>query len=210
MKKFSKITEANSEKEYIVKATIELTIKAENEGEVGYQADDILSSVEKVSNYEIINIDSKNIGIKENKELINVDKWRRLFNKKPIFSYIFQVEDPMGNEYRYMVHLKYEETLKGDSLYFKGSLISGTEGSGASNSISNMQNKPSKFFDVEDKVIYKDSKLFDETFINTKSLEKEINKLTLDWFLETIPDLIEKWINSGVYKINTHTTKKYF
>ena len=54
MKKFTKVLEENSnEKYYKVFAKIELVISAENEGEAGYLADSILSSVENNYNYTI-------------------------------------------------------------------------------------------------------------------------------------------------------------
>lgn len=54
MKKFTKILEENSnERYYKVFAKIELVIPAENEGEAGYLADSILSSVDNNYNYTI-------------------------------------------------------------------------------------------------------------------------------------------------------------
>ena len=58
MKKFTKVLEElESESFYKVDAQVELIIPAENEGEAGYLADSILSSIEYVSEYVIDNID---------------------------------------------------------------------------------------------------------------------------------------------------------
>jgi hypothetical protein len=58
MKKFTKILEDNSnERFYKVDAQVELIIPAENEGEAGYLADSILSSIQYGSEYIIDNID---------------------------------------------------------------------------------------------------------------------------------------------------------
>lgn len=91
MKKFSKILES-SNNYYKVEATIELLIQTENEGEAGYIADSILSSVENSSNYTIINIDRSNIsesfgelyhGISdENMETLILNKWVDTFGEE--------------------------------------------------------------------------------------------------------------------------------
>lgn len=91
MKKFSKILES-SNNYYKVEATIELLIQTENEGEAGYIADSILSSVENSSNYTIINIDMSNIsesfgelyhGISdENMETLILNKWVDTFGEE--------------------------------------------------------------------------------------------------------------------------------
>ena len=58
MKKFTKVLEElESESFYKVDAQVELIIPAENQGEAGYLADSILSSIEYVSEYVIDNID---------------------------------------------------------------------------------------------------------------------------------------------------------
>lgn len=91
MKKFSKILES-SNNYYKVEATIELLIQTENEGEAGYIADSILSSVENSSDYTIINIDRSNIsesfgelyhGISdENMETLILNKWVDKFGEE--------------------------------------------------------------------------------------------------------------------------------
>jgi hypothetical protein len=58
MKKFTKfLEELENESFYKVDAQVELIIPAENEGEAGYLADSILSSLEYGSEYVIDNID---------------------------------------------------------------------------------------------------------------------------------------------------------
>lgn len=58
MKKFTKfLEELENENFYKVDAQVELIIPAENEGEAGYLADSILSSLEYGSEYVIDNID---------------------------------------------------------------------------------------------------------------------------------------------------------
>ena len=58
MKKFTKVLEElENESFYKVDAQVELIIPAENEGEAGYLADSILSSLEYGSEYVIDNID---------------------------------------------------------------------------------------------------------------------------------------------------------
>ncbi|MCK9475605.1 MAG: hypothetical protein M0R46_06795 [Candidatus Muirbacterium halophilum] len=56
MKKFTKIVEKiESNNSYIIKAEIELEVKAENEGEAGYLADSILQGIEESTGNYIIN-----------------------------------------------------------------------------------------------------------------------------------------------------------
>lgn len=86
MKKFSKVLENNTENAYRIDATIELVIKAENEGEAGYQADYILASVDNMDTYEILLIDSDIQKVKEEEitkspeDLEN--KWEEKFSSK--------------------------------------------------------------------------------------------------------------------------------
>lgn len=83
MKKFSKVLENNTEKNYYVDATIKLSIKAENEGEAGYQADYILASVDNVDTYEILLIDSEVNNIKEKVPNSTLEEeWESKFSKK--------------------------------------------------------------------------------------------------------------------------------
>lgn len=211
MKKFSKIQESNKENEYIVKASIELVIKAENEGEAGYIADDTLGGLENVDTYDIVNIDKKTIGLKESKETdLTPRQWRIKYNKKPIYSYIFIIEDSMGNQKRYIVHLKYEHTLNGDEIYFKESLIGGTEGSGTRFSISNLQNTPKNLFNSQERDIYKDPIDFEEQIINNDNLKEKLDNITTEHRGETIPTIVKKWMEKGVYKITNYTEKKQF
>jgi hypothetical protein len=66
MKKFSKVLEeVENERFYKVDAQVELIIPAENEGEAGYLADSILSSIEYGSEYVIDNIDQTDKRIEE-------------------------------------------------------------------------------------------------------------------------------------------------
>jgi len=66
MKKFTKVLEElESESFYKVDAQVELIIPAENEGEAGYLADSILSSIENGSEYVIDNIDQTEKRIEE-------------------------------------------------------------------------------------------------------------------------------------------------
>lgn len=66
MKKFTKILEeVENERFYKVDAQVELIIPAENEGEAGYLADSILSSIEYGSEYTIDNIDQTDKRIEE-------------------------------------------------------------------------------------------------------------------------------------------------
>jgi 4a-hydroxytetrahydrobiopterin dehydratase len=55
MKLFSKINE-NSKQEFQIDSNLRLRIKSENEGEAGYLADSILSGIEEMEDYEILNI----------------------------------------------------------------------------------------------------------------------------------------------------------
>jgi hypothetical protein len=58
MKRFSKIYEnSQSEKTYKISATVEIEVKAENEGEAGYLADSILGSIEDGVGFTIENIE---------------------------------------------------------------------------------------------------------------------------------------------------------
>ena len=66
MKKFTKVLEElESESFYKVDAQVELIIPAENEGEAGYLADSILSSIEYGYEYVIDNIDQTEKRIEE-------------------------------------------------------------------------------------------------------------------------------------------------
>jgi hypothetical protein len=66
MKKFTKILEeVENESFYKVDAQVELIIPAENEGDPGYLADSILSSIEYGSEYVIDNIDQTEKRIEE-------------------------------------------------------------------------------------------------------------------------------------------------
>jgi hypothetical protein len=66
MKKFTKVLEElENESFYKVDAQVELIIPAENEGEAGYLADSILSSLEYGSEYVIDNIDQTEKRIEE-------------------------------------------------------------------------------------------------------------------------------------------------
>ena len=58
MKRFTNLVESiESEKYFKVTANVELSIKAENEGEAGYIADSDLASIETHSEYSILEID---------------------------------------------------------------------------------------------------------------------------------------------------------
>lgn len=58
MKRFSKITEEIENTKYFkIKATIELIVKAENDGEAGYTADSVLNGIEETYTYSIITIE---------------------------------------------------------------------------------------------------------------------------------------------------------
>ena len=59
MKKFSLVLESKK-RTFIVKATIELSISAENSGESGYIADSILSSINNIGKYSIEDIKENN------------------------------------------------------------------------------------------------------------------------------------------------------
>ena len=66
MKRFTKVLEElESESFYKVDAQVELIIPAENEGEAGYLADSILSSIEYGYEYVIDNIDQTEKRIEE-------------------------------------------------------------------------------------------------------------------------------------------------
>ena len=71
MKKFSKIVENNeNQKLYKVKASIELIVPAENEGEAGYISDSTLSGTEYTYDYVILNIEETTQDISESKSEI--------------------------------------------------------------------------------------------------------------------------------------------
>lgn len=55
MKLFSKINE-NSKQEFQIDSNLRLRLKCENEGEAGYLADSILSGIEEMEDYEILDI----------------------------------------------------------------------------------------------------------------------------------------------------------
>lgn len=70
MKKFTKILEdLDNYNYYKIYAEVELIVKAENEGEAGYQSDSILSSIENMSNYQIQLIEETEERIDENAEM---------------------------------------------------------------------------------------------------------------------------------------------
>jgi hypothetical protein len=128
------------------------------------------------------------------------DKWRRVQNGNSIASAIFHIKDSMGNKKRYVVYMKYKETMGGDSISFSERLIGGTEGSGTPFSLSNMQNKPTKFFDSEELVTYTEEEEF-----NTKIIDqlKTSAKSTIESFYKENmeSDLVaevKKWLNTGV------------
>lgn len=211
MRKFSKIQESNKENEYVVKATIELVVEAENEGEAGYIADDTLGSLETVDTYDIINIDKKIIGLKESKETdLTPRQWRIKYDNKPIYSYIFIIEGPMGNQQRYIVHLKYQHTLKGDEIYFKESLVNGAEGNSARLSMSSLQNTPTNLFNPQEKDIYKNPVDFEEEIINNDNLKETLDNMITEYRGLSIPTLVTKWMEKGVYKLISYTEKKQF
>ena len=71
MKKFSKIVEnSENQKLYKVKASIELMVPAENEGEAGYISDSTLSGTEYTYDYVILNIEETTQDISESKSEI--------------------------------------------------------------------------------------------------------------------------------------------
>jgi len=61
MKKFSKIVESSTKKNYKVSAQLDLIIEAENDGEAGYIADVTLSKIEGVDKYHIDNLEELSI-----------------------------------------------------------------------------------------------------------------------------------------------------
>ena len=66
MKKFTKkLEKIENTKSYKVLVNLELIVDAENEGEAGYKSDSIISSIEKLYNYYILEIEKTDDFIKE-------------------------------------------------------------------------------------------------------------------------------------------------
>lgn len=85
MIKFTKLLEEIENGRFFkVNVELELILMGDNEGDAGYTADSILSSVENVSNYQIINIESTEERITEKIKIKKDDKEEILlaWNKK--------------------------------------------------------------------------------------------------------------------------------
>jgi hypothetical protein len=71
MKKFTHIVEkSNISSRYKVDINLSLIIETEDEGEAGYISDSILSSIEKLYDYTILNIEETTEKIEEKKRTI--------------------------------------------------------------------------------------------------------------------------------------------
>jgi hypothetical protein len=85
MKKFSKIVETTTKKNYKVSAQLDMIIEAENDGEAGYVADSTLSKLGGVDKYHITNLE----------ELSNIEESLVIESKSKIKS---ELED--NNDYQ--------------------------------------------------------------------------------------------------------------
>jgi hypothetical protein len=140
-------------------------------------------------------------------------QWRIDHNHKPIITYIFYLIDPMNNKKRYIFFIYYAHEValanERDSIYFRGErLIGGWEyGSGTGFALSNMQNKPDRFFDSAEDTSWLHSKVFEKDVIDNlkdeKSAEKMINDISNEWFEEPIfLEMMKKWFKTGVMRID--------
>lgn len=134
------------------------------------------------------------------------EQWRRKFNGKAFASKIVYLTDPMGNEKRYIVSFKYEETTTYDILYLSERLIGDWEGGGTPFALSNMQNKPVKLFDRDEKIMWDNEKHFNKLIDNPKLL----NKILEEWFEGPFDSMVKSWFESGVLTINKISDFKFF
>lgn len=150
-----------------------------------------IKSFESFVNSKIVNEE-----ISGNKD--KYEQWRRKFKGKAFASKTVYLTDPMGNEKRYVVFFKYEENPTNDAIYLSEKLIGGWEGSGTPFSLSNMQNKPVKLFDREEKTMWKDEKEFNKLIDNPKILDGILE----EWFVQPFDEMLKSWFKSGVMTVD--------
>jgi len=147
------------------------------------------------------------------KEPVNYDKWRRAMNGKSIGRFIFFLQDTMGNKKRYIVNIKYNETIEENELSLSEILLGGWEDKAATSfSLSNMQNKPGKLFDQTDSIGFTDAyfnTLIDAFSKDETTAERFMNKIFKEeWLGKDIKDLVFDWIKTGVMKYVKYEFKK--
>ena len=142
-------------------------------------------------------------------------KWREDHNDKPLFTVYFYLKDPMKNEYTYWVKLFYANHGEGgsvDTVYFyRERLLRSWGNSGIPNSLSNMQNKPTNMFSREESSFWDNPEVFNKIIDqlgNPKTAEKWFKEMTEEWFEDDFFEMMKKWFNSGVYRVD-HTKLKF-
>jgi hypothetical protein len=143
-------------------------------------------------------------------------KWRDDHKGKILFTYLFYLLDSIGNKKTYWVHLYYSdsnESQKADTVYFDGEKL--TEGwgtSGVSFSLSNMQNQPSEMFSKEEAIFWDNSEIFNKEIIdqldNPRQAKKWFKEMTEIWLEMGFSDMMERWFNTGIYKVD-HSELKF-
>lgn len=146
----------------------------------------------------------------ENKNSFDYNKWRRVFNNKPIAYIQVYLKDPMGNKKRYKAILIYEEKEDSDSLYFKELLIGGWGQEGSLLfAVSNMQNKPPRYLGVDETTMFEDENRFNKFIDGIKNNpETTIKNLWTEWFEGDLESDLKKWMDTGVYKVHKITIEK--
>lgn len=147
------------------------------------------------------------------KEPVNHDKWRRAMNGKSIGRFIFFLQDYSGNKKRYVVNIKYNETVEENELSLSEILIGGWEDKAATSfALSNMQNKPGKLFGMTDSLGFTDAyfnTLIDAFSKDDTTAEKFINEIfEKEWLGKDIKTLVSDWIKTGVMKFVKYEFKK--
>lgn len=170
----------------------------------GYKVSDWFDNKSTVASYE----NGRQLNESENiTEEVNYDKWRRAFNGKVFANKVVLVEDGMGNEKRYIIFFKYDETPKADTVSLSERHIGGHEGGGTPFALSNMQNKPERLFGPDAKTYFTSDEEF-EKFLQEGSKGLE-NMLSFYLEGENADNSIRKWFNTGVQRVVKILPAKY-
>lgn len=94
--------------------------------------------------------------------------------------------------------------MTGDELYFLDDLLG--------EFVSNLQNKPTKFFDRNESTIFKDEQEFNK-FIsgisNQNTAKKTVDRFVKEWFMNSMENMIKSWMKTGVRTITGIKFKVY-